>query len=610
MCGIAGIVQLNNRDVNVNDIHSMMSAMKYRGPDDDGYIVDKNVGLGFVRLSILDLSLGGHQPMLSQDGKNYIVFNGEIYNYIELKSILSSTYSFKTNTDTEVILAAYDKWGEKCLDYFNGMFAFAIYSTESKNVFLARDRYGIKPLYYFYDETVFIFASDIPPILKIRKNINDADYQSIYDFLILNRTNYSQNTFFKNIKKVKHAQKIVISNNRIIVRPWYDLQSKVAASEPFKNSSEFKEQLIDSINLRLRSDVPVGTCLSGGLDSSTITSLILDHLNKPDLHTFSSIFQKGQKGDESDYIMLYKNIVKNMHFTKPSCNSLLKDLDKFIEALVEPVPTTSEYSEYKVMELAKSNCTVLLSGQGADEELAGYKYFFGYHFKDLLFGGNWLTLIKELYYYTKKNKTNEGFKSFVFSLLPRILKENKSLLKKSYLSSEFFHDYKVSPEITNLYEAENLNQFLLNHFKYKLEHHLSWADRSGMWFSIETRFPFLDHRIVERILSQNSKDLINNGVDKMILRKSMDGTVPAKILKRKEKIGFETPEDIWFREPKFQDLVMDIISSKKFKNRGIYNHKKIVGTYNNHLKGKCNAGKEVWKWIHLELWFRQYIDIN
>jgi asparagine synthase (glutamine-hydrolysing) len=195
--------------------------MKHRGPDDDGLFVDGNVGLGFVRLSILDLSKDGHQPMVDDD--LVIIFNGEIYNYIEIKQELSSEFEFKSKTDTEVILKAYRKWGKKCLDKLNGMFAFVIYNKKTKEIFIARDRFGVKPFYYYKDENVFAFCSEIPPILKILKHKPKEDKQSIYDFLVYNRTNHTENTFFDSIKKLQHGCCIEINNKQFSISTWYNL---------------------------------------------------------------------------------------------------------------------------------------------------------------------------------------------------------------------------------------------------------------------------------------------------------------------------------------------------------------------------------------------------
>lgn len=606
MCGICGIINFNQQPVNTKDLHTMMNAMKYRGPDDEGIYKNQNIGLGFVRLSILDLSPAGNQPMYSADKRFIIVFNGEIFNYLELKKILDLKYRFSTETDTEVVLAAFIEWGSDCVHKFNGMWAFAIYDSILNNIFISRDRFGIKPFFYYHDDERFIFASDIPPILKILNNKPGPDNQSIYDYLVFNRTNYSGRTFFENIKKLPHAHNIDIPGRDIKISKWYDLKTKLI--DGFKSVEEFRQMLEISIDQQLRSDVPVGACLSGGLDSSSIVSLILKN-NTPDFNTFSAIYEAGALGDESDYIKEYNDPKLKKHFTNPTASSLLSDMDSFIEALVEPVPNTSEYAEYKVMELAKKHCTVILNGQGADEEMAGYLIFFGVFFKELLIRRQFKDLLKEISAYRKVHRNNIGLHSFIFHVLPPFLKEFKTYANYDYLSKEFLTSHKSSDELTRkLYNSRNLKESLLNHFEYKFEHHLSWADRSGMWFSLETRFPFLDHRFVEKVLALPTEQIIGDGITKKILRASMQDILPEKIRMRMDKVGYETPENDWFRTPAFQQKINEIINSPSFIQRGYFNHKKVVGLYQHHISGKKNIGKEIWKWIHLELWFQKFID--
>ena len=244
MCGIAGIINYNNKQVEEKEIRVMMRKMKHRGPDDEGVFIDKNVGLGFVRLSILDLSSAGHQPMFSNDDRFVIVFNGEVYNYIELREELKHKYQFKTGTDTEVILTAYQEWGEQCLDKFNGMFAFVIYDTKTKKIFVARDRFGIKPFYYYQDNEQFIFASEIKSILPLLNNIKAND-KIIYDYLLFNRTDHTEETFFNNIKKLQHGTWLKIYENDLTIKRWYNLTDKIQRKcylspkqykELFKNS--------------------------------------------------------------------------------------------------------------------------------------------------------------------------------------------------------------------------------------------------------------------------------------------------------------------------------------------------------------------------------------
>jgi asparagine synthase (glutamine-hydrolysing) len=383
--------------------------------------------------------MAGHQPMISSDGRYVIILNGEIFNFIELREELKDFYHFTSNTDTEVLLAAYIKWGESCLDSLNGMFAFAILDTISNNLFIARDRFGIKPLYFYNDQEKFLFASDIPPLLKILKHKKSPEDSIIFDYLVFNRTNHIEKTFFKDIFKLQHGHYLTIKSGKINIYRWYSLPDKLSHYNSFQfDENDFLEELKSSINLQLRSDVPVGTCLSGGLDSSAITSLVLNNRQNVDLHSFSAIYQKGQKGDESKYITEFKDKNLKIHYTSPSDDSLLEDLNKFIISLSEPVPTTSIYAEYKVMELAKNHCTVLLNGQGADELMAGYHYFYGYYFRDLIKADSWGKFLNELFQYTKIHRSIYGLKTLAFSMSPRSLKHFKN---HDYIDSAFYNNF-------------------------------------------------------------------------------------------------------------------------------------------------------------------------
>jgi len=285
MCGICGVVNFDRSPVNPADLRAMMSSMKHRGPDDEGIHVDNNVGFGHVRLSILDLSEAGHQPMFFGDNQYCITYNGEIFNYLELRSELSSKYEFKTNTDTEVVLASYIEWGEKCLDKFNGMWAFAIHDRRNNQIYLSRDRYGIKPLYYYKSKNSLIFASEIRALVKVLKENLTVNERSVYEYLIYNRTDQTESTFYHGISKLKHGHSVTIKDNEFKIIKWYDLKDKNKFQ--WNSPEEFRNTLSSAVGLRLRSDVPVGTCLSGGLDSSTITSILLKDYDKGDLNTFS-----------------------------------------------------------------------------------------------------------------------------------------------------------------------------------------------------------------------------------------------------------------------------------------------------------------------------------
>ncbi len=616
MCGICGIITFNGHPVQDQSIKKMMHLQKHRGPDDEGVFLETNIGFGFVRLSILDLSSSGHQPMHSADNRYVIVFNGEIFNYIELRQELTKLgHIFQTNTDTEVLLSAYIEWGEDCLNHFNGMWAFCIYDRKEKIVFASRDRYGIKPFYYLLTDSFIAFASEIPPLLTLIEGKPKPNNQVIFDYLVFNRTDQTEQTFFNEILKLQHGHSITFNTQssshqfRPSIKKWYNLKARVSNTIGFNNSSEYKELFSSAIGLRLRSDVPVGVCLSGGLDSSSIVSILLNDFNKSDLNTFSAIYQKGITGDESEYINIYKGVINYLHIISPTAESLQLDLNNFITAQAEPMPTTSPYAQYKLMELAKKHIVVTLDGQGADEQLAGYHDFFGYYFKDLLQKKQLFKLSSEIYHYLKIHRSLYAIKTFGYFLLPAKLKSFLRIHENNYLNKEYSDCYSNESIIaSHLYGSGSLNDALINHFEYKLEHLLKWSDRNSMHYSIESRVPFLDFRLVEKTLASKSDFIINKGVTKVILREAMKGFLFEKIRTRQDKIGFSTPQKDWFRTSEWKNLIINILQSDSFKSRGIIDQKKALNLFNIHLLEKKDLSKEIWKMINLELWFRLFID--
>jgi len=554
MSGICGIIKFDGNSPEKDKVISMMQRQKHRGPDDEGVFLDKSVGLGFVRLTATDSGELSHQPMFDDTGNYVIVHNGTIYNYIELREeLIDKGIKFKSNSDTEVLLKMYIEYGKDCLDRLNGIFAFVIFNKRSNTVFGARDRFGVKPLYYFHDKEQFIFASEIPPILDVYGWENKPNELVIYEYLLHNRTDQTENTFFDGIKKLQHGHYFDIKDNHFTIKRWYNVADKIKECDG--NADNYKELLVDAVKLRLRGNFPVGICLSGGLDSSAITSIIYRELSNTKVHTFSAIYNKGEHGDESDFINLYREELQNMHFITPDSSMLLSNLDHFIHIHAEPIPSTSSFAQYCVMSVAKNNVVATIDGQGADEALAGYHYFFGFYFKELLKQAKFGRLLREISQYLKKHNSIDGLKYLVYFLLPSFLKNKVSTFEKSYLNKDFVHRVASSGKnliVNELYSSNNLNEALINHFEYKLEHLLKWGDRNSMAFSLESRTPFLDHRLVEYTLSMPSRCKIRNGETKYILRQVMKGLLPEPIRKRKDKIGFETPQDEWFRTPDFQ----------------------------------------------------------
>ncbi len=603
MCGICGIYNLENKPVAEEKIRFMMHAMKHRGPDDEGLYINKNVGLGFVRLSIIDLSQAGHQPMISEDSRYILTFNGELYNYIELREDLKSLgHVFKTNTDTEVLLKSYLQWGDACLDRFNGMWAFVIYDKIENKLFGARDRFGVKPFYYLYNKQSFVYASDINAIVGLDKSELSINKQTMLDYLVFNRTDQTENTFYQQIRKIPHGYKFYLDCDGLVLKQWYNL--KMSITKPFMNPEEYLDVFTSSINLRLRSDVPVGICLSGGLDSSSIVSTLISKFGKNDIHTFSAVYSQGEKGDESKFINLYKHQLTNMHYTTPTAQSLFDETEDFINAIGEPVASTSPYAQYKVMQLAKEHVVVTLDGQGADEQLAGYHYFFGFYFKELLQRADLAKLGKEMILYLNQHKSVFGIKSMIYFLLPSSSRTKLRVSEFGYLNPDFVSQYLATNQVSdNLYSSKSLQEALLNHFEFKLEHLLKWEDRNSMHFSLEARVPFLDYRLVERTLATKSEMIIKNGMTKHILRQAMKGILPEEIRLRQDKIGFGTPQDEWFRTPIWKTRITEILSLPVLSE--YIDLTKAQSLYKKHLLRKTHAAKEIWKWVNMYYWMNQ-----
>lgn len=622
MCGIVGVIRFDEKPVEKKLITSMMQVIKHRGPDDEGVFIDGHVGLGHVRLSILDLSSAGKQPMTDPTGRYTIIQNGESYNYIELREELKALgYKFTTQTDTEVLLYGYIAWGESVLDKLNGMFALAIYDKEKQTLFIARDRFGVKPLYYHVGDGQLIFASEIPAILKALPGKPKANENAIFDYLVFNRTDQTEETFFADIFKLQHGCAITLdlkqsyTKETLPIRKWYNLADKVRdCKSQISNLSveeakaKYMELFKHAIELRLRSDVPWGVCLSGGLDSSAITSTIVNEMQIPDVHSFSAVYEKGCWADESPFIDEFKGIVPNMHYIHPDAERLYAHLDDYVRIQGEPTPTTSPYALYCVLDEASKYVKVILDGQGSDEAIAGYEYIPGLYYKSLFTHFKWCRLAKEIVQYAKLHKSWRHVKFMVFFLLPSKMRTKVRVMQRGYINPEFVAKHQGGVIADKLYGTNTMEEMLIAHFEYKLEHLTKWGDRDTMAFGVEGRSPFLDKELVEYSIALKDELKIKGGYTKFILREVMKGIMPEKVRLRVDKKGFAIPQDEWFRTEKFQKLVNDILSSESFAKRGYFKQEEANKLYQRHLTGEINISKDIWKWINLELWFREYID--
>ncbi|MDF2438537.1 MAG: hypothetical protein K0Q95_2913 [Bacteroidota bacterium] len=575
MCGIAGILGAAfTPDENI--IRKMTGAIAHRGPDGEGIWLnhEHKIGLGHRRLSIIDLSDNGNQPMHYM---HYVItFNGEIYNYLELQELLKRKgYTFQSNSDTEVIMAAYDHWGIDCLKEFDGMFAFALYNKNTKDLFCARDRFGEKPFYYNIDNSQLTFASEMKALwsIGIRKQINDHNVYLYLNFNLHEDPNNPTQTYFTAINKLQAGHFFIYNaGGTVVQKKYWDIDLTQQNNEiTFEAACDsFRELFFTSVKRRLRSDVSVGTSLSGGLDSSSVVVTIDRLLNDPNQkqNTFSARFND-PRYDEGSYmsqVIEGKNIIH--HCTFPDHNVMINELPKIMYHQEEPFATASIFAQWEVFKLAKKeNVVVLLDGQGADEYLAGYTHFFIPFLREkYLMGGTKLlnasiAEMKEHNIFQEEIELDLFFKaeSHLPSLFNQIRKVKHTILGVS--SDNAIHQNLLQNFKNKKAPFENftsLNQALYHStFNSGLEKLLRFADRNSMAFSREVRLPFLNHELVEFVFSLPSDFKIKEGWTKAIVRYSLKDILPVDITWRKNKLGFQPPQEQWMESKTWKDWASD-----------------------------------------------------
>lgn len=576
MCGIAGIISPDKAVLNHVVLKKMAAALAHRGPDGEGLWINKDyrTGLAHRRLSIIDLSEAASQPMHYLDQYS-IVYNGEIYNYIELKKDLKkSGYHFTTSSDTEVILAAYDCYKERCLQYFDGMFSFAIWDEKEQVLFAARDRFGEKPFYYYYEKDIFAFASEMKALWAagIDKTV---EYKMVLNYISLGYVQNPANkslTFYKNIFSLPPANFLLfnVEKDLLTIENYWDIdkqaQIKITEEEAIQTLNNL---LTTSISRRMRSDVPVGASLSGGLDSSSIVYYIQEYLtgNQGALKTFSAVFPGFEK-DESRYVQQVASTFNlNSYTTIPTVENLLKEFEKLCYHQEEPFPSSSIYAQYKVFELAqKENVKVLLDGQGADEILAGYHKYIHWYLQEMVSRNKFSGATIERHLMHKHNADfNWGMKNFLAAFLPS--HASIALEKKEY--NKIISNQDISRELMNNLKGREwdgihkpvvtkLNDILyFNTMENGLEELLRFSDRNAMAHGREVRLPFLNAELVKFVFSLPSKFKINNGYTKSILRKLMDDKLPHNIVWRTDKIGYEPPQKQWMDNAAMKDYLYE-----------------------------------------------------
>ena len=649
MCGICGIYNLNNKPVEVTKLNQMAKVIRHRGPDDEGFLLINtdsgknlhcygedsiaeiksitqplvnnfaaNLGFGFRRLSIIDLSSKGHQPMSVNNGELWIVFNGEIYNYIELRDELKTLGCiFTTATDTEVILNAYKKWGTQCINRFNGMWSFAIWDNSKKLLFCARDRFGVKPFNYFYDGNQFIFSSEVKQIFvnDIDKKINnEVIYKSlkIGSYLI-----NSDCSFFQNIKILPHSHYLTIQNGTFEIKKYYDLPIQTFGNSKLdfqQACEEYRSLFIDAVKLRMRSDVEVGSALSGGLDSSAIVATAVGFTNKQ-FKTFSSYYTYAPQYDERKWVyIIAEKFNTKAYFVSASAETVMNDIENITWYHDYPVPGSSPISQNYVMKIARENgVTVLLDGQGSDEITGGYHHAFYRYYASMLKSGKLIKFVKEYPDYVKLNP--KGNLTSKLIKLAAVLFFSESAIYKQEAKRRLgnpltlkYDDFSIFDNIKDL-KTDKLSNFLYNQMmSTSIQTLLHFEDRNSMAHSIESRVPFLDYRLVEFAFSLPPEFKIHKHLGKFIHREALKSIVPKEITERKDKVGFLAPGEQFWLKNEMKLYMEQILNSTDFKNRDIYNHQFIKQEYKKYLNGNSTYANMLWQIMALEIWFKKFVD--
>lgn len=576
MCGIAGIISAQSSLVQLPALRKMSKALAHRGPDAEGHWISRHglAGLAHRRLKVLDLSDAGAQPMHYLD-RYSIVFNGEIYNYVELrKELKKAGYYFISNSDTEVVLAAFDYYREDCLHYFDGMFAFAIWDETEQVLFAGRDRFGEKPFYYFVNDEQFLFGSEMKalwaagvPRVPERKMI--LNYITLG--YVQNPANKAQ-TFFKDIFSLPAAHYLEYRPhiNELQVTEYWKLDKQALISMSEKDAMDrFEELFLQSLQKRLRSDVPLGASLSGGLDSSTIVYYLQQQLRNASTSykTFSAVFP-GFEQDESAYI---QQMVRTLHIenytTTPTAAQLIDDFEKLAYHQEEPFPSSSIYAQYKVYALAKATgVTVLLDGQGADEMLAGYHKYAHWYLQEMISRYRFTGAKKER---MLMMENNISFKWTYRNLFAAFLPSHASIALEKNEYNRIIQHPDITREMMSLLRGREwegihkpvvtkLNDILyFNTMQYGLEELLRYADRNSMAHGVEVRLPYLNPELVQFVFSLPSNYKIRDGYTKHLLRKLMDHKLPHSIVWRTDKVAFEPPQKQWMDSPQLTDYIFE-----------------------------------------------------
>ena len=605
MCGISGIVNRRDRKVKEEEIKKINDLIKHRGPDDEGFYFGSNFAFGHRRLAIIDLSEAGHQPMhySGKNGQYTITYNGEVYNYLEIKeTLLKEGYTFSSDTDTEVILAAYDKWGERCVEHFNGMWAFAIYDKAKEILFCSRDRFGIKPFYYTQVGDRFVFGSEIKQLLPFQESIV-CNRSIAVDYIVTGIQEHNNETFFENIYKLEAAHNLIYDLNSHTYRHYnyYTISFDHPVTCLQTAIEEYKEEFRRAISYRLRSDVKVGTCLSGGLDSSSVAAVASKLYTKNSGKSFTAIHAKSteKETDESSYAaMVAQYCGLDLHMIEPSAEAFRTHIDEVVYTQEEPFGSPSIFMQYFVMKKAREEgCVVMLDGQGGDETLLGYEKYYPSAYVDIFRRFGFFRALQEIRN-SHKNNTKMTLLwiakytiGSLFATLRKLEYKRRTRFMRPYRNRFGFLDDLASAYL-------RINALQNYEIKYtNLPILLRYEDKNSMRHSVETRLPFLDYRTLEKALNIDILHKIKEGWTKYILRRVIENLLPEEVVWRKNKLGFNAPERSWIG--RFQTEIREEIV-----------HSKILEelTYKGLLLKQLDSMEDRLKWrlYNIAVWERVY----
>ena len=668
MCGISALYS-PHAALAPDTMRAVLAAVRHRGPDDEGIACFHGAGmtpaafggtatpdavyaaalpyapsrgeiqaasaslaLAHRRLSILDLSPSGHQPMCSADRSNWITYNGEIYNYVELREELKTLgRSFVSQSDTEVILAAYQQWGTECLTRFNGMFAFVLFDRSRRTLFAARDRFGIKPLYYWISpDGLIAFASEIKQFTVLPGWQSRINGQRAYDFLNWALLDHTDETLYDSVHQLRGGEALTLElggnrpvaanpGGRLPVYCWYELAPRQFGGTLAEAGEEFRRLLTDSIRLRLRSDVSVGSCLSGGLDSSSIVCLMNELLREHDAQAMQKTFSACsvvKRFDEREFIdEVVGHTATDAHYVYPDHNDLFRTLDRMTWHQDEPFGSTSIFAQWCVFQLAAENgVKVMLDGQGADEQLAGYHNYFAPRFGGLLRSLQWATLWQEILAARRRHDHALlwGLKQTFNNVLPEVLRQpmrraaGQPGVVAPWLDMDRMGAIPRDPFLAaGTAKARSVQAMSLSQFRAtSIPMLLHWEDRDSMAHSIEARVPFLDYRLVEFVLGLPDEFKISGGETKRLLREGMRGVLPERVRTRMDKLGFATPEQEWLTKlnpDRFRRALRESVDV----SAGIVKEE-VTSLLDEMIEGRQPFSFLIWRLISFGTWMRVF----